>query len=78
MKDYEILKKYREKIIEKMIECYTESLKYNEIQYSIYIWEDGKLEILDIGNNGGWTRGGSFGNCVSTLPKTIGNLKNLK
>lgn len=48
MKKSEVMVMYREKIIDTMVEYYEYVLNCNgRIQYTIYIWEDGEIEILE-------------------------------
>ena len=52
----DIVTKYEDKIIKEMIDCYRCVLEYNgNIEYKIYIWEDGEIEILETLNGSrGW------------------------
>ena len=52
----DIVTKYEDKIVKEMIDCYRRVLEYNgNIEYKIYIWEDGEIEILETLNGSrGW------------------------
>lgn len=44
----EIIKTYRGKILEEMTNCYRTVLNCNgQLQYGIYIWEDGEIETME-------------------------------
>ena len=48
MKRAEIITTYRKQIEQEMVTCYRAVLESNgRIQYGIYIWEDGEIELLE-------------------------------